>query len=127
MGVFQYMIGNTDFSSRTHNVELFFTPEGNVLPVAFDFDFAGAVNALTQSGCEAEHRERPPTRISRLLQRSGFLRQGLRAFKEKKPEIYALYRRRDRTVDGQGTVKETLRYFDEFSETINDPRSANDR
>src|ERR671929_165825 len=45
-GVFQYMIGNTDFSvAGLHNVELLFTSDGNVMPIAYDFDFAGAVNA----------------------------------------------------------------------------------
>ncbi|HMI46031.1 MAG TPA: hypothetical protein VK491_07685, partial [Gemmatimonadaceae bacterium] len=46
VGVFQYMIGNTDFSvAGLHNVELLFKDDGTVMPIAYDFDFAGAVNA----------------------------------------------------------------------------------
>jgi hypothetical protein len=45
-------------------------------------------------------------------------------FIEKRPQIYALYSDEiGKLIDG-GTVKETLRYFDEFYDTISDPRSA---
>src|SRR5438094_2393048 len=43
-GVFQYLIGNTDWSiAGLHNVELIATEMAHV-PIAYDFDFAGAVN-----------------------------------------------------------------------------------
>jgi hypothetical protein len=45
-------------------------------------------------------------------------------FNQKKPQIYALYDDDIGKLMDRGTVKETLRYFDEFYETINDPRSA---
>ena len=45
-------------------------------------------------------------------------------FNEKKPEIYALYRDPIGKLLDDDTVRETLKYFDEFYETINDPRSA---
>ena len=45
-------------------------------------------------------------------------------FVEKRPQIYALYNDEIGKLINPGTVKETLRYFDEFYETINDPRSA---
>ena len=38
-GVFQYFIGNTDFSvAGLHNVELFFNEQGDVMPIAYDLD-----------------------------------------------------------------------------------------
>ena len=41
---FQYMIGNTDFSTaEQHNVKLIFT-EDKMIPVPFDFDMSGLVN-----------------------------------------------------------------------------------
>ena len=44
--LFQYMIGNGDWSDVAgHNVELFATEAGPVLPVPYDFDFSGAVDA----------------------------------------------------------------------------------
>ncbi|MCU0624267.1 MAG: hypothetical protein MUF53_10480, partial [Gemmatimonadaceae bacterium] len=42
MGVFEYLIGNTDWSlGALHNVKLVMTPrDANVYPVAYDFDFS---------------------------------------------------------------------------------------
>ncbi len=47
VGVFQYLIGNTDWSViMRHNIRLVQVAGRNVLyPVAYDFDFAGLVNA----------------------------------------------------------------------------------
>lgn len=50
MSVFQYMIGNTDYSvAGRHNLKLLSSKDHNnpaVVPVAYDFDFAGIVNAF---------------------------------------------------------------------------------
>lgn len=45
--VFEYMIGNTDFNAETsHNIELLASGiRGPVLPVPYDFDWSGLVNA----------------------------------------------------------------------------------
>jgi hypothetical protein len=47
VGVFEYLVGNTDWSViMRHNVRLVQVPGRNVLfPVAYDFDFAGLVDA----------------------------------------------------------------------------------
>jgi hypothetical protein len=46
MDIFQFMIGNTDFSSLSqHNIALLRTSEGRVTTLPFDFDFSGLVNA----------------------------------------------------------------------------------
>ncbi|HCU12343.1 MAG TPA: hypothetical protein DGB72_09485 [Gemmatimonadetes bacterium] len=125
-GVFQYFIGNTDFSvAGLHNVELFFSSRGDVMPIAYDFDFAGAVNA----------RYAVPDSTLRLLSVRQRLFRGyctdaesygkaFAAFNQKKPEIYALYSDSIGKLMDRGTVKETLRYFDEFYDTINNQRAA---
>jgi len=126
-GVFQYMIGNTDFSvSALHNVELFFTNDGNVMPIGYDFDFAGAVNATYAI---PDERLGLPNVRRRLFR--GFCSSDPAAyakvfalFNEKRPEIYALYRDPIGKLLDDDTVRETLKYFDEFYETINDPRAA---
>lgn len=44
--LFQYMIGNLDWSAvKSHNVALFQAPDGSVLPAPFDFDYSGLVSA----------------------------------------------------------------------------------
>ena len=126
MGVFQYMIGNTDFSvAGLHNVELFSTADGDVVPVAYDFDFAGAVNARYAAPDEKLGLSNVRQRIFRgYCNDAESYAKVFALFKEKKPEIYALYTDEIGKLMDQGTVKETLRYFDQFYETINDPRSA---
>ena len=44
--LFQYMIGNTDYDIRMdRNVKLVVLPSGQHIPVAYDFDFSGIVDA----------------------------------------------------------------------------------
>lgn len=46
MALFQYMIGNTDWSSMEfHNVKLIHTRDDRYFTVPYDFDFSGAVDA----------------------------------------------------------------------------------
>ncbi len=126
VGVFQYMIGNTDFSmSALHNMELFFKPDGSALPIAYDFDFAGAVNARYAVPDEKLNLPNVRQRLFRgyCTDPDSYARV-FALFKEKRPEIYALYKDEIGKLMDQGTVRETLRYFDEFYETINDSRSA---
>ena len=125
-GVFQYFIGNTDFSiSALHNVELFFGTEGTVAPIAYDFDFAGAVNARYAT---PDEKLRIPNVRQRLFR--GYCTgpeeyaKVFALFNEKKPEIYALYSDDVGKLLDRGTVRETLRYFDEFYERINDRRAV---
>lgn len=45
--LFQYMIGNTDYSiMMDRNVKMVTLPSGQYIPVAYDFDFSGLVNAF---------------------------------------------------------------------------------
>jgi hypothetical protein len=125
-GVFQYFIGNTDFSEAAlHNVELFFNNDGMASPIAFDFDFAGAVNARYAT-------PDPSLRLPNVRQRlfRGYCSEPdayakvFALFNEKKPEIYGLYSDAVGMLMDRGTARETLKYFDEFYETINNPRAA---
>ena len=44
LALFQYMIGNTDYSTTgRHNIKLLFQ-DGKIIPVPFDFDLSGLVN-----------------------------------------------------------------------------------
>ena len=43
---FQYMIANTDFSTQfLHNIKVIQTKNGHFIPIAYDFDMSGVVNA----------------------------------------------------------------------------------
>lgn len=125
-GVFQYFIGNTDFSvAGLHNVELLFKPDGDVAPIAYDFDFAGAVNARYAVPDERLHLANVRQRQFRgYCTGSEQYAKVFALFNEKKPAIYALYADSVGKLMDSGTVRSTLRYFDDFYETINDNRSA---
>jgi len=44
--LFQYMVANTDFSTTfSHNVKIIKTDDGRYIPLPYDFDMAGFVNA----------------------------------------------------------------------------------
>ena len=46
LSLFEYWIGNTDWSmAGLHNISLFQSKSGDLVPVAYDFDWSGAVNA----------------------------------------------------------------------------------
>ena len=124
--LFQYMIGNTDFSfAGLHNTQLVATPDGLILPVAYDFDYAGAVNAIYAT-------PDPMLRLPNVRQRKfrGYCALSeeypklLPLFHEKKDAIYALYRDEIGRLMDERRVKETLEYFDEFYEAIATPETA---
>ena len=125
-GVFQYMIGNTDFSvSALHNVELYFGTDGMVAPIAYDFDFAGVVNATYAVPDEKLGIVNVRQRVFRgYCTDPGEYAKVFALFKEKKPEIYALYADSIGKLMDRGNVRSTLKYFDEFYETIGDSRAA---
>jgi hypothetical protein len=128
VGVFQFMVGNVDWSiAGLHNVMIVGT-EANVYPVAYDFDFAGAVNTRYAV---------PDARLGISSVRERLMRgycvaledfdRVFALFNEKQSELYALYQDELGRLLAPATVRETLAYYDEFYRTINDPRAARER
>jgi hypothetical protein len=124
--MFQYFIGNLDFSfSGLHNTELLSTPDGNVLPVAYDFDFSGAVNTMYATPPEAYGVKNVRTRkflASCLLQ--DHFPAAVARLQEKKEAIYALYRDEVGKLMDPSVVRSTLGYFDNFYEDVRTPERA---
>ena len=124
--MFLYFIGNLDFSfNGLHNTELLGTMDGRILPVAYDFDYAGAVNATYavpppnygvasvrtrkfMAYCELAAEF--PAAVARLV--------------EKKDAIYALYRDDVGKLLEPRIARETLSYFDDFYEQVRTPQDA---
>ncbi|MBE9509232.1 MAG: hypothetical protein IMY71_00005, partial [Bacteroidetes bacterium] len=117
--VFQYLIGNTDWSiPGLHNVRLISLPGPKYVPVPFDFDFSGLVGTYY-----AIPDSRIP--IKSILQR---IYRGpcveletilpvLELFNRKKPEIYSLIS--DFECLEPKKREKILRYFDKFYKTLN--------
>lgn len=125
LAVFQFMIGNTDWSvSALHNIQLV-QASAVVYPVAFDFDWAGVIGTRyakpdpqlgTKSVKERVYRGYcvPPEILAQVFQ----------LFNEKKEAIYAVYRQIP-SLNPQH-VERSHKYFDEFYEIIGNPRRAKD-
>jgi hypothetical protein len=124
-GVFQYFVGNSDFSIRALHNAVVILKEMQYYPVARDFDWSGAVNAryatpspILKIRSVAERIMRgycvPPEHYEKVFA----------LFREKKDAIYALYRDPVVAAMRPNVVANTLKYFDEFYATINDPRRA---
>jgi hypothetical protein len=124
--LFQFLIGNTDFSfNGLHNTQIIGTMDGRMLPVAYDFDYAGAVNA-TYATPDPSLR----TRTVRERKFRGYCALAdvyprlLPLFREKKDAIYALYSDEIGRLMDAGRIRETLSYFDEFYDMISTPEKA---
>jgi hypothetical protein len=126
VGLFQYLIGNTDFAlSALHNAELIQMSNGDYLPVVYDFDFAGAVNARYATADPRLHLRTVRQRLYRgYCVPNDAYPKSFALFNAKKDSIYALYRDPLGKLLRPGIVDETLQYFDEFYKTIDDPRAA---
>jgi hypothetical protein len=123
VGVFQYMIGNTDWSiPGLHNVKLFQSVTGTY-PMAYDFDFSGAVSARYAT-------VDPSLRIRTVRERlfRGFCtvedrwQEVFDTFKAQREAITALYRN-EPALDASVRDR-TLEYFDEFFKVLDDPKRA---
>ena len=124
-GVFQYFVGNSDYSIRAlHNVVLLQRDTHHV-PVARDFDWSGAVSARYA-------KPNPVLKLNHVAQRvmRGYCappeayEQVFQLFRDRKDGIYALYSDSLNAAMKPDVVKKTLDYFDKFYETINDPKRA---
>lgn len=122
LAMFQYMIGNTDWYVNTgHNTDIFkCNVEGTLIPVPYDFDFAGVIN----TSYAIPSKEIP---IKQVRQRyyKGSCRDlngynsTINMFNEKQEEIYSLYNS-FKHLPGS-VIKKSLKYYDKFYKIINDP------
>jgi len=126
MALFQYLVGNTDWhDAGGHNVALLGVA-GRIVPVPFDFDFAGAVDAPYASPAEGLPIERVRQRLYR-----GWCWPGLDTgpildrFREVRPALEELYRS-FQPLD-RGTRDETLAYYGDFYEIVSTPERAQHR
>jgi hypothetical protein len=126
MGVFEYMIGNTDFLvSELHNAFLLGTAQGETIPVPYDFDYSGAVNAIY-----AAPNPVLPIRTVRDRHFRGFcagpeeFRRVFALFNEHRDAIYSLYDDPVGKLLRLDVVRDTRKYFDEFYRLINTPELA---
>ncbi|MEO8622642.1 MAG: hypothetical protein ABI625_16345 [bacterium] len=125
--VFEYFIGNLDFSfNGLHNGEVVLKRDGSLaIPVAYDFDFSGAVNAPYATVDPQFKSKRVIDRVFRgYCSIQGAYPAAIALFLQKKDAIYALYRDEVGKLLEPGIVKEQLSYFDEFYDQVKTPKDA---
>jgi hypothetical protein len=120
VALFQYMIGNTDFSAPYfHNAELVRLADGRYVPVPYDFDFSGVVDAPYATPDPSipvkDVRERVfrgfcDERVDHAALKTRFL--GTRE------AVRALYEGMGELEDGQR--KRALEYYDRFYQVLLD-------
>jgi hypothetical protein len=124
MAVFEYLIGNTDWSVEyQQNIRLLAADSLSVpTAVPYDFDYAGLVNAPY-----AEPAEELRMQSVRERRYRGYCIKDMKKFdgivsfyNSLKKDIYALYTGCS-LIDAK-YLKATIQYLDEFYATINDPK-----
>jgi hypothetical protein len=127
MAIFQYMIGNTDWSVPTnHNIKLIVDRHNTTAKpyaVPYDFDYAGLVNAdYAIPGYRLDIKD-----VTQRLYR-GFprtmdeLQAALKIYQQQRENIYALINNLEPL--SKSGKKEMIYYLDNFYELISDPRKV---
>lgn len=127
--LFQFMIANHDYSVLQgpegsyccHNVEIFASEDrpGQRIPIPFDFDMSGLVNAPYASPPDHLPIRLVRTRYYRgLCQPPEILEETISLFRSKRDEIMDLYR----SMDELDRLKKsaTLRYLEQFFDILDD-------
>ncbi|MCC6413476.1 MAG: hypothetical protein IT270_17590 [Saprospiraceae bacterium] len=124
MCIFQYMIGNTDWSLRSkHNMRMFKPEDGLPIAVPYDFDYSGAVDASY-----AVAHERIPIKNVRERYYMGrcrsedVIQQRLVEFRQKKAAIVSQC---DTMPELEKNDRRAVRqYLESFFELINNPNQV---
>ncbi len=106
--MFQFMIGNTDYSQAyQHNVKLLFIDK-RIVPVPYDFDMAGLVNTSYAVVSQIQDQKLPISSVRDRMYR-GF---------ERDPEVFYQIRDeyRSKKLDILAEVEKTKPYFDNIRE-----------
>ena len=122
--IFQYMIGNTDWwigKSTIHNVKLVFMDNGTVIPVPYDFDYCGLVDAKYAIPQEELQITNVKQRLSRDYCRLPGTYEGvIDKYNEHKEAIYAEINNFDALDEKYRKI--AIKYIDDFYEVVDDPK-----
>ena len=124
VSVFEYMIGNTDWSvPYLHNIRLFDNGQAGLLPVPYDFDYSGIMETNYAIPPEQLGIQSVRERVYRgLAYPMPLFQRVFDKFNQVKPQFYALYQSNSRL--DKSYVKRTVKYLDEFYALINKPALA---
>lgn len=121
-----YLIANTDVSfNGLHNGQLVSLPNAIYAPVAYDFDFAGIINAHYAGTDPSLPIRSVRTRLFRgYCAHSAAYPAVFELFRAKRPAIEALYADTIGKLIAPGTVKNSLEFIDDFYKDIRTEETA---
>ncbi|CAM4091869.1 hypothetical protein [Gillisia hiemivivida] len=120
---FQYMIGNTDYSTAyQHNIKLIFL-EKTIIPVPYDFDMCGLVNtsyaAVSQINDDLLSIENVRQRLYRGFKRDPKIFDDVRLeFLEKRSDILGVLKECELLFENRVEYISTVEYIEEFFEVL---------
>jgi len=126
LAIFQYMMGNTDWSiPALHNIKLVMPVEGKTpYAIPYDFDWSGIIDARYAEPNPVLYIRSVRQRIFRGFCRSPeTFRDAFEVFNAKKDSIFALYRDLSPILDRE-EFRQATEYLDAFYATINDPEES---
>ena len=123
MSIFEYMIGNVDYSILVlHNVIMLDDVKGARVPVPYDFDYSGLVNAHYAAPAKGLDIVSVRDRLYRgPCKTEAEVNDALKPFREKQAEMLALVASMGPLGLDEGQQKNTEKYLNEFFELINNP------
>lgn len=123
--VFQYMIGNTDFSfSARHNLE-FVSKDGTIYPIIFDYDQAGVINTAYSTPDPSLGLRRVTERLYRgLCVPPDTMKAVIADLKAKRNDVEAIYRDDISKLMGGMMIASATRYLNQFYSDIENPRNV---
>lgn len=132
MGLFQYMIGNDDWSALKpaadneccHNVRHVLTTDNKIMPLPYDFDFSGLVDAsyaVSRLGTDNVRKRR----YLGLCKSQVELANTIVHMQNSREEIDNRVHQLDALSSRES--KRTLKYFDRFYEVLDDPKKLEKR
>ena len=127
VAVYQYLIGNNDWSVwKRHNIAIFQRKEDPrpVIAVPYDYDFSGAVNAPYAVPPPQLNIQSVRQRVYRgFCQPDSILQPALARFRAAKDSIYAAVRAVPELPPND--AKDMLGYFDQFYQVLGNPGTVN--
>lgn len=121
MALFEYMIGNTDWSIPVrHNVDLLRDSSGTLIPVPYDFDFSGVIAAPYAAPDPRLPIHSVRERIFRgLCGSASDYAPVIARFEARRAAVDSLYG--EQTGIDRAALESTRRYFAEFYDVLRDP------
>jgi hypothetical protein len=126
MSMFQYMIGNTDYSIiQLHNVIMLDDATGVRYTVPYDFDYSGLVGAHYATPAKDLNLASVRDRLYRGPCKSeAEVAEALQPFRDKQAELLALPATLTQYGLTEGQRKDAEKYLNEFFELVNKPDKA---